>query len=259
MIIDAHVHGPGRGIINVLTAEDMLKKMDENSLDAIVTHPILWGAPGVPTWKGYEEANKIILDASKKHPEKIIGFVRINPHYIEKSTDYLEKAVKEKGASGLKLHPRNEAYPLNSERLVHPLMEKVAELEIPMITHSGDCSFCTPCIVSELAESFPDVTIIMGHMGGTRSSEAIYFAKKSSNIVLETSFDKPLSVLKNAIDSVGPERVVFGSDLGGTGLPHSPKLEVKRFNYLGLSEEEKELVMGRSMARILGKEELYYD
>jgi len=258
LIIDAHVHGPGVGSINVITAEDMLMKMHENGIDVIVTHPILWGAPGVPSWQSYVDANKIIADAAKKYPDKIIGFVRVNPHYKDRAADYLEMAVKEMGIAGLKLHPRNEAYAINSEVLVHPLIERLVKLKIPMITHTGDNDFCTPLQVAQLADSFPDATIIMGHMGGTRAREAIYFAKKHDNLVLETSFDKHLSVLKGAIDAVGVDRVVFGSDLGGTALPHSPKLEIMRFDYLGLSEEEKEMVLGRSIARILGREEEYY-
>lgn len=258
LIIDAHVHGPGIGSINVVTAEDMLKNMDENGIDVIVTHPILWGAPGVPFWESYVNANKIVADAAKRYQKKIIGFVRVNPHYKDKAADYVDKAVKEMGMSGLKLHPRNEAYPVNSEALVYPLMERVKKLKIPVLTHSGDNDFCTPLLVAQLAERFPEVTIIMGHMGSSRANEAIYFAKKMDNIVLETSFDRPLSVLRNAIDTIGVERVVFGSDLGGTTLPHSPKLEIIRFDYLGLKNYEKEMIMGRNIARILGKEKMFY-
>lgn len=258
MIIDAHVHGPGVGSINVLTAEDMLRKMDENGIDVIVTHPILWGAPGVPSWESYVNANKIVADAAKRYPKRIVGFVRVNPHYKEKAADYLEKAIRQMGMSGLKLHPRNEVYPVNSEALVHPLMGRAKKLKIPVLTHSGDDDFCTPLLVGQLAESFPEVTIIMGHMGSNRASEAIYFAKKLDNIVLETSFDRPLSVLRTAIDTIGVERVIFGSDMGGTALPHSPKLEIMRFDYLSLKADEKEMIMGRNIARILGKEKMYY-
>jgi predicted TIM-barrel fold metal-dependent hydrolase len=236
----------------------MLKKMDANGIDVIITHPILWGAPNVPSWNSYVEANKHIINATNKYPKKIIGFVRINPHYRDRAADYLEKAVQQMGISGLKLHPRNEAYPINSKSLVHPLLEKASKLKIPIITHSGDNEFCTPLQVTELAESFPDVTIIMGHMGGNRAKEAIYFAKKQENIILETSFAQSLSVLRLAIDTIGVERVIFGSDMGGTSLPHSPKLEIMRFDYLGLTSEEKEMVMGRSVARILGKENMYF-
>jgi predicted TIM-barrel fold metal-dependent hydrolase len=258
LIIDAHVHGPGGGTINVITAEDMLDKMDENGIDVIVTHPILWGAPRVPSWQSYVDANQIIADAVNKYPKRIIGFVRVNPHYKEKAADFLERAITEMGITGLKLHPRNEAYSINNEVLVHPLMEKVVKFKIPMITHSGDNDFCTPRLVSQLAESFPDATIIMGHMGGSLARDAIYFAKKFDNIILETSFDRSIASLKAAIDAIGVDKVVFGSDLGGTTLPHSPKLEISRFDYIGLSAEEKEMVLGRSIARILGKEKIYY-
>ena len=260
LIIDAHVHGPGLVQFGGIrlgsgnTAEEMIGMMDENGMDVAVTFP---PRPAPIGWDSYLKANKIIADAIKKYPNRIIGFVRFSPYYSE-AIDYLQEAIKKMGFSGLKLHPKNEAFSINSERLVHPLMEKAAKLGIPVLTHSGQSDFCTPLLVSQLAESFPDVTLIMGHMGGDRARDAIHFAKRIDNLVLETSLNQPLSVLKSAIDEVGVEKIVFGSDMGGVALPYSPKYEIMRFDYLDITANEKEMVMGRNIARILGKEKQFY-
>ena len=260
LIIDAHVHGPGQLQFSGMrlgsgnSINEMLGMMDEFGIDVAVTFP---PRPTPIGWDSYLKANKIIADAVKKYPNRIIGFVRFSPYYSE-AIDFLKEAIEKMGFSGLKLHPKNEAFPINSESLVHPLMEMAAKLKIPVITHSGYSDFCTPHLVCELAESFPDVTLIMGHMGLDRVREAIYLAKKVDNIILETSTNHWLTNIIAAIEAVGPERVVFGSDMGGGPLPHEASIEIKRFDTIGLSDEDKEMVMGRSIARILGKEKMYY-
>lgn len=261
LIIDAHVHGPGQvqwsgtrlGSGN--SADEMIGMMDENGIDVVVTFP---PRPTPIGWDSYLKANNIVADAVKKYPNRIIGFVRFSPYYSE-VIDYLQEAIDKMGFSGLKLHPKNEAFSINSETLVHPLMEKAAKLRIPVLTHSGHSDFCTPLLVSQLAESFPDVTLIMGHMGGDRPGDAIYFAKRIDNLVLETSLNQPLSILKSAIKEVGVEKIVFGSDMGGVALPYSPKYEIMRFDYLDITDAEKEMVMGKNIARILDKEKQFYD
>ena len=86
-----------------------------------------------------------------------------------------------------------------------------------------------------MAEVYPDVTIIMLHMGhghGLYIRAAINTAKRYSNIVLETSGMPMHTKIKEAMETVGENRVIYGSDIPF----HHPSVELQRVKMAGLSE-----------------------
>jgi predicted TIM-barrel fold metal-dependent hydrolase len=64
--------------------------------------------------------------------------------------------------------------------------------------------------------------------------------------VLETSAMPYPDKIRAAIDRVGPERVVYGSD--GPGCP--PRLELRKVLAAGLTEPERRLVLHDNMQRL---------
>jgi len=179
--------------------------------------------------------------------------MRVNPHLQEHPLNRIEAGVKNEGFKGIKLHPRNEAFPINSEELAFPIAELASKLKVPLLIHTGEpdtYGFAQPTLVGGLADAFPDVTMIVGHMGKRLFEDAILVARWFENIVLETSFRSPRNITR-AVNRVGADRVVYGSDLP-FGIP---EIEMMKIRLCEISPEEKELVMGGSMARILGLEE----
>lgn len=100
-----------------------------------------------------------------------------------------------------------------------------------------------------MAARYPDVPIIMEHMGyrdGT--DEAIEVAKVFSNVHLGTNTVAEPLLLKRAIQELGPERVCFASN--GPGVPMD--FAVESIRRLNLGEEAEGLVLGGNVARLLG-------
>jgi hypothetical protein len=250
LIIDGHTHfaGEGRGLPPNSVGE-LLGVMDQNCIDAVVTTPPY---SSIGPDRTYDEANAFIASAMKRAPDRILGFLRVNPHFREHALERIEVGVKEEGFRGVKLHPRNEAFPINSEILVHPIAELAARLRVPLLIHTGDpdtYGYAQPTLVGGLADVFPEVTIIVGHMGKRLHEDAILVARWFDNIVLETSFQSP-RVIERAVERVGAERIVYGSD-----MPFGfPEVEMMKIEVCGIGREEKEMILGGNMAKILGLE-----
>jgi len=188
VVIDGHTHfaGEGKGL-PPNTVEDLLNILDANSIDAIVTC-----APysSIGKDRTYDEANQFLAEAMKAAQCRVFPFVRINPHLKENALKSIEKMVKNEGFYGVKVHPRNEAFSINSEELSFPIAEAAAKLRVPLLIHTGEpdtYGFAQPTLVGDLADSFPDLTLIIGHMGKRLREDAICVARWFENIILETS------------------------------------------------------------------------
>jgi predicted TIM-barrel fold metal-dependent hydrolase len=246
-IIDAHTHFATKDKgYPPCTVEDLLSVMDKNSIDSIVTC-----APYSSIGKDmtYDEANAFIAVSMEKAPERIIGFVRVNPHLQENALKSIKDGVLKQGFKGVKYHPRNEAFAINSEEVSFPLAEVAAKLGVPILIHTGEpdtYGYAQPTLVGDLADSFPDLTLIIGHMGKRLYEDAILVARWFENIILETSFRSPKDITK-AVRRVGADRVVYGSDMP-FGLP---EIEMMKIRLCDIKSEEKDMLLGANMARIL--------
>jgi predicted TIM-barrel fold metal-dependent hydrolase len=250
VVIDGHTHfaGPGMGL-PPNTLEELLSIMDVNGIDSIVTC-----APYSSIGKNrtYDDVNRFLVESFSRAPERIIGFLRVNPHLKEHALKSVKEGVKNQGFKGVKFHPRNEAFAINSEELSFPIAELASKLKVPILIHTGEpdtYGFAQPTLVGDLADSFPDVTLIIGHMGKRLYEDAICVARWFENIILETSFRSSRDITR-AVKRVGADRVVYGSDMP-FGIP---EIEMMKVHLCDIKTEEKQLVLGNSMAKILGLE-----
>jgi len=247
VIVDGHTHfaGEGKGL-PPNSVEDLLSIMDRNGIDAIVTCA---SYSSIGEDRTYDEANDFIAKSMREVPKRIIGFIRINPHLQENALKSIREGVTKYGFKGIKFHPRNEAFPINSEELAFPLAELATKLRVPILIHTGEpdtYGFAQPTLVGDLADSFPDLTLIIGHMGKRLVDDAILVAKWFDNVILETSFRSARDVTK-AVKTVGALRVIYGSDMP-FGIP---EVEMMKIMEADITTREKEMVLGENIAEIL--------
>ena len=249
MIIDAHTHLGNLGTKSSymgttpssFLGDFMIDLMDKNGIDKIVTFAI--GNILTPN----SEHNNIILEEVKRYPDRIIPFIRLNPHFGEESVKELEHGVKELGYKGLKLHPVGESYTANDE-MVFPLIEKSIQLKIPVLIHSHTRNQSQPTLIGDLADHFPDATIIMGHLGCTQYKDAMFVLKHCPNVSADTSCQPWLHrILRQVIDIAGADRIYYGSD----APLHPVVTEMMKVELAGLSEDEMRLIMGENIANLL--------
>jgi predicted TIM-barrel fold metal-dependent hydrolase len=184
--------------------------------------------------------NELVRDSVAKFPEKLVGYVWPNPNEGERAVDLVRRALGEWKFKGIKLHPLVHAF-LPNDEVVHPIMEEARRFKVPVAIHSGHPPFSLPWSIGELAENFKDVTILMLHMGhghGVYIQAAINTAKRIDNIFLETSGMPMHTKIKEAVNVVGENRVMYGSDIPF----HDPLVEISRVSASGLSQREMERV-----------------
>lgn len=189
------------------------------------------------------------LGAELAGHERLIGFAVVNPYGPGEGVPEFRRAVKEWGMKGLKLMPLRHGYEIDG-RTAWKVLECAAELAVPVSIHSG-AQFCLPWQIAALARHFPTVPVIMDHMGYRYYVDgAIDVAKELPNIYLETALVSMPGYIRMAVDQVGADRVIYGSDYP-TGHPASMIATIKAAK---LSTADEALVMGENLARLLNLE-----
>ena len=192
-------------------------------------------------------AIQYVADAVRRYPDRLVGFARMNPYYGQESARLLREAITDLGFKGLKLHPESiTALPYSPAVL--GLIRLAAEHRAPVLFHTGDEPMSLPLQVAKAAELVPEAAIIMAHCGGYYHAEqAIAVAERHRNLLVDTSAIPYPDIVREAVQRLGPERVLFGSD--GPGC--NPALELKKVEMAGLSDRERRLVLGENALALL--------
>jgi predicted TIM-barrel fold metal-dependent hydrolase len=243
MIFDMHMHIENAAALGwTMSAQDCIRAMDDAGVQsaAVMT---LTDLPGLNP-----DGLELIAEACATYPGRLYGFLRLNPAHLQVSKDLLTRAVGQLDFRGLKLHPVST--------LQHPggaptidLVRHAGTLGVPTLFHCGDEPLSTPLAVAQTAAACPDSTIVLGHMGGYfHVDEAIDVAEQYPNIVLETSAMPYPDKILLAVDRLGADRVMFGSD----GPVSSPVLERQKVVLAALGQDRADLVLGGNAQRLLG-------
>lgn len=252
--MDAHVHLGRRSRplshgVSAFLGEELIRDMDEVGLDQSVVFPL--GAP----YTDYSESNRIIAEEAAKYPGRIIGFCRINPNFgPDASAAAVEHCLTILKLRGIKLHPEIEFFDANNEEFLRPIYEAARRHRVPIIFHTGMSYMASPCIIAELAARYPDVPVILGHMGiSTFVKEAVAVARQHENIFLESSVVGWMPLLLEAFRGVGTSKILFGSDHPYNPLPMEVDKIAKHVNNAaGLKERDLRSVFAGNLLSILG-------
>jgi predicted TIM-barrel fold metal-dependent hydrolase len=244
MIIDFHCH-IGRSKLfaakGFIGARDLIALMDRNKIDKVVLIPT--ASPPKPRY--YED----VVEAVKEFPDRFYGFFLANPRE-ENVCDMLEMVVDKYGFKGLKIHPTFLGVAADDHDLVYPIAEKAKELKICMMIHSDPSIYASPWQVGLLAMDFPDVPIVMAHMGFVDiiyNDASINMAKRAPNLYLETCGVSAEQKVAAAVREIGASRVIYGSDMPF----HNPAFDMARIEYAEISEKDKKLIMGENARKLL--------
>jgi uncharacterized protein len=197
----------------------------------------------------YATDNGLVRRAIKRFPKQLVACVWPDPR--EKTAARLVKTALTKwGFKGVKLHPLFQAF-LPNDEIVHPIMEEARDANAPVLIHTGHSPFSLPWSVGELAENFPDVKIVMLHMGdghGLYIEGALNTAKRYDNIYLETSAMPMANKIKEGVELLGKERVIYGSD-----IPFgNPAVEIAKATAVDLSNDEFEHFFYMNAKKLMG-------
>ncbi len=252
MLIDADCHISPTSESGVsIGIDELLRRMDRSGVEKALT----WLQP--PYRREVDEANAYVYSATKQHPDRILGFGWADPNLgVDEAIATAGRCIEEYGFYGVKLNGAQNDYFIDDPRLSLPVIEEIAARGSRLAFHVGADAFekTHPFRVAKIAAQFPDLPILLAHMGGIGfsdiSSAAIEFAEQHPNMILIGSGVRELPILR-AIQTLGASRVCFGSDTP-FALMH---VEVAKYRALldgEVDDREQQLIMGGNIARLFG-------
>ncbi len=189
---------------------------------------------------------KAIVDL---RPDLFMGFCTVDPHSPDVDVQ-LARRVKLDGFRGLKVHSLMQSFRPPD---VPKLWEAVSKLKITVLAHGGkiwvnDPDYANPAYYNEVLDTYP-FTLVVAHMGGNYTREAVELAKKFDSVYLETSGATKKRIMY-ALERLGCERIVYGSDV--PYIPWGdPINEIEKIKSLPIKEGEKERILGENAREIL--------
>jgi len=244
-IFDAHTH-LGTDIDGMVGMyEDLERGMDKYGisrcfmfcLDEPDRHP------------GFRAGNDRTLEYAERSAGRMIPFVR-----LDLAEDPIGEATRclDRGARGIKLHPRAQKFLLNDERL-SPIFELAAERNVPVLIHGGRG---LPPIADDLARVFdryPKAQLIVAHAGIADLAALANRLGGKAGVFFDTSVWSPLDLL-GLYRLVGPEQVVYASDYPYGQQPASLLIALRTARLAQLDETEVRGVLAGNANRIAAGE-----
>lgn len=209
-------------------------------------------------------SNEEIAEFCDKTNGRFIGFACVDPTKGEEAAKELEYAVKTLKLRGLgELTPPTQYFYPDDER-VFPVYECAEKLGIPMVIHTGGeevglIKYSNPIHLDEVAQRYKDLTIIAEHMGsypfGMWFDEVMNVAWKNPNVYVGVAALQErelieLNLLKKAIQYIGSDRIIFGSDYP-TLPPRGIKYHADLILNSDISDSDKEKIMGGNIMSLM--------
>ncbi len=245
MIIDSHVHlKHGDSARTEYAPETIVEVMDAVGIDRSVVF-----AMSTTTRHSIEMA----AEACERFPDRLIPYAYALPSYERPVLAELEEAIAVGGFKGIKIHIGECRL---TEYIIDPVLELAAEHDVPCLVDFGGDFAST----ERIARGFPDTKLIVAHFGKYLCSDAalidrfIGLAESCQNVWLDASGVVLIWTIEEAARRIGAERILFGTD-GPHPMPDLVTfagLPIKQIRMLGLTEEEKDLILGGSIAALLG-------
>jgi len=171
---------------------------------------------------GFDVPNEYVADYVRAHPDKLIGFASVDPNDRE-APDQLHHAVTSLGLRGLKLGPIYQHFdPLGTSAFA--VYEVAERLQLPVIWHQGTTFVrdaplihARPVLLDEVATRFPDLTIVVAHLGHPWIEEAMATIRKHPNLyadisALETRPWQYYNGMVAALEYGVTDRLLLGTD-----------------------------------------------
>ena len=237
------------------TAEDLIESMDRSGVDACVAFGFAWRDNAL-----CRANNDYVLEAMGRYPGRIVGFATLNPAGEKAALREAQRCADE-GMYGVgELMPDGQGYALDDEPVMRPLMEWLANRDMPLITHSSEPvghtypgkGTMTPEKVYRFITRYPDTTIVLAHWGG-----GLLFYELMSKVhqaCARVYYDTAASLflyddrIFHLAATLAEDRILWGTDYPLLG--HERFL--RRVRDTGLPPSTEERLLGGNAARLLG-------
>jgi predicted TIM-barrel fold metal-dependent hydrolase len=251
-IFDCHLHSPAdkgeawQWYKVTETFEDFVKYLDKSGVKrGIINSQRSYGIKPEEFIAGNREVARNV----ERYNGKFMGACVVNPQYIDEALKEIEYCHDQLGFVWVG-ELCNYMIPYNySIKEFEMLVELVARLNMVLAIHTerGEMEYIT--------QKFPQATIAFAHFGDDHEYDDIFkridMVSKNINFYLDTSgygHDR-VGVLEYAVKSIGPDRVLFGSDFS----INDPSTVISRIKNSFLTGEEKQKIFSGNLEALLKK------
>ncbi|MDA3900749.1 MAG: amidohydrolase family protein [Spirochaetes bacterium] len=249
MIIDAHAHitEAEYGSVDLL-----VKSYDKSGIDKGIVVP--GGMVDVREMSLYitgekkasqEIPNHVVFDALKKYPDRLKGFVCINPLEGDKALETFQAGISA-GCVGVKLNPMSHTFAF-SGNMLDTIADECGQRHMPIYSHTLFNPGASTTKYAEFAKKHLNTNFIIGHMGfGALDTHALNFAAKQKNLFLETSSACFLNLVE-ALKKTGANKIIFGTE-----FPMSTSaIELFKIDELPISESDRNKILFENISSLV--------
>jgi predicted TIM-barrel fold metal-dependent hydrolase len=146
----------------------------------------------------------VVLSDRRTSPEQVSAFVRGDPDhfigfgYVNPTQHGADEEVlrqrEELGLHGLKLYPCSDGYAPDDSH-AFKVYEAASSIAMPVMFHHAGMpnpydylKHTDPAQIDVVAECFPDLMIVLAHLGYPRVEETLYVARKHRNVWCDISW-----------------------------------------------------------------------
>jgi predicted TIM-barrel fold metal-dependent hydrolase len=171
-------------------------------------------------WQG--NVNDQTAEFVRSYPQKLIGFVSVHPDEGDPVQE-IERCVYDLGLRGMKLGPNYQGFdPLGASAF--RVYEAAQRLRLPILFHQGTSPmrsaplrYAHPLAMDEIAMAFPELRVVMAHMGHPWQADTIAVIRKHPHVYADVSaqFYRPWSqyhALRLATEWGVLDKLLLGSD-----------------------------------------------
>ena len=177
-----------------------------------------------------------VAAAIARHPQRFVGFFMVDPARADAESQ--AAAALERGLRTICLFPAMHHVPVHDERALALFDLAASKPGTAVFVHCGvlsvgvrkklglpsafDIRYGNPLDLHAVALRYPQVPIIIPHFGAGLFREALMVGDLCPNILFDTSSSNGwikyhpgltlADVFRRALDVVGPDRLLFGSD-----------------------------------------------
>ena len=236
------------GLINYTdgTISGLLGAMENSGVDASVVLNI---ATNPHQMKSVNDFAADINDG-----KRIFAFGSVHPDAPDALSEL--SRIKEMGLLGVKFHPEYQEFFIDDKKML-PIYEKISSLGLICVFHmgadygyGGECH-CTPEALEKVLCRFSS-PVVAAHWGALSMWDRVteHLAGRS-NLYIDTSFgyaQLPREAAIGIIKKHGIENMLFATDSPW----HTPELEKRFIETLGLSDGDKEKLYFKNAQKLLG-------
>ena len=198
----------------------------------------------------FRAPNDRTLEFAERSAGRLIPFVR-----LDMNESPIEEAVRclDRGARGIKLHPRAQRFALNDERLA-PVFELAADRRVPILIHGGRGLPPIADDLSRLVDAYPAAQLIIAHAGIADLAALAGNLAGRKGVFFDTSVWSPVDLL-DFFHQVPPEQILYASDYPYGRQPQSLLIGMRTAITAGLDERQLRDMLAGNANRIAEGEE----